>query len=160
MNLRKGQWGPFWACPQYPTCKGIRKADPKGLPVPADEPTGEKCPTCAKPFVKRHGRYGLFTCCVDYPKCKTVKKEILAGFACPKCGGDVAPRKTRFGKVFYGCTNYPKCDFTAWDKPVPRRCPKCAHPYLVEKTRKPRGKDPIQVLLCPKEGCGFEEGMG
>jgi DNA topoisomerase-1 len=160
MNLRKGQWGPFWACPQYPTCKGIRKADPKGLPVPADEPTGEKCPTCAKPFVKRHGRYGLFTCCVDYPKCKTVKKEILAGFPCPKCGGDVAPRKTRFGKVFYGCTNYPKCDFTAWDKPVPRKCPKCAHPYLVEKTRKPRGKDPIQVLLCPKEGCGFEEGMG
>jgi DNA topoisomerase-1 len=160
MNLRKGQWGPFWACTNYPACKGIRKADPKGLPVPADEPTGEKCPTCGKGFVKRHGRYGLFTCCVDYPTCKTVKKEILAGFACPKCGGDVAPRKTRFGKVFYGCTNYPKCDFTAWDKPVPRKCPKCANPYLVEKTRKPRGKDPIQVLLCPKEGCGFEEGMG
>jgi DNA topoisomerase-1 len=160
MNLRKGQWGPFWACPNYPGCKGIRKADPKGIPVPADEPTGENCPTCGKGFVKRHGRYGLFVCCVDYPKCKTVKKEILAGFACPRCGGDVAPRKTRFGKAFYGCTNYPKCDFTAWDKPVPRSCPKCGNSYLLEKTRKPRGKDPIQVLICPKEGCGFEEGMG
>ncbi len=160
MNLRKGQWGPFWACPNYPTCKGIRKADPKGIPIPADEPTGETCPTCGKGFVKRHGRYGVFVCCVDYPTCKTVKKEILAGFACPKCGGDVAPRKTRFGKAFYGCTNYPKCDFTAWDKPVPRSCPKCGNSYLLEKTRKPRGKDPIQVLICPKEGCGFEEAMG
>jgi len=94
---------------------------------------------------------------VDYPKCKTVKKEIL-GVPCPKCGGDLSPRKTRFGKVFYGCTNYPKCDFTAWDKPVPRSCPKCKAPYLVEKTRKPRGKDPITVLLCPS--CAYEEPLG
>ena len=165
MALRKGQWGPFWACTNYPKCKGIRKADPKGIPIPADVPTGEKCPTCGKNFVKRHGRYGEFICCVDYPTCKTVKKEIL-GIPCPKCGGDLSARKTRFGKVFYGCTNYnPKtpstnCDFTAWDKPVARTCPKCKSPYLTEKTRKPRGKEPIQVLLCPKPGCGFEEAMG
>ena len=77
---------------------------------------------------------------------------------CPKCGGDLSPRKTRFGKVFYGCTNYPKCDFTAWDKPVPRACPKCKNPYVTEKTRKPRGKDPITVLLCP--ACSHEEPLG
>ncbi|HNX31763.1 MAG TPA: type I DNA topoisomerase [Holophaga sp.] len=157
MTLRKGQWGPFWACPNYPACKGIVKADPKGIPVPADVPLDEKCPTCGKNFVKRHGRYGEFVCCVDYPKCKTVKKEIL-GVPCPKCGGDLSPRKTRFGKVFYGCTKYPKCDFTAWDKPVPRTCPQCKNNYMVEKTRKPRGKDPIQVILCPK--CGHEEPLG
>ncbi|BDU78021.1 type I DNA topoisomerase [Mesoterricola sediminis] len=157
MTLRKGQFGPFWACPNYPGCKGIRKADPKGIPVPPDQPLDEKCPTCGKHFVKRHGRYGEFVCCVDYPKCKTVKKEIL-GVPCPKCGGDLSPRKTRFGKVFYGCTNYPKCDFTAWDKPVPRSCPKCKNPYVTEKTRKPRGKDPITVLLCP--ACHHEEPLG
>ena len=157
MTLRKGQWGPFWACPKYPDCKGIVKADPKGIPVPADVPLEEKCPTCGKHFVKRHGRYGEFVCCVDYPKCKTVKKEIL-GVLCPKCGGDLSPRKSRFGKVFYGCTKYPKCDFTAWDKPVPMSCPKCKNPYLTEKTKKPRGKDPITVLLCP--ACKHEEPMG
>jgi DNA topoisomerase I len=157
MTLRKGQWGPFWACPNYPACKGIVKADPKGIPVPADVALDEKCPTCGKNFVKRHGRYGEFVCCVDYPTCKTVKKEIL-GVPCPKCGGDLSPRKTRFGKVFYGCTKYPKCDFTAWDKPVPRTCPKCKSNYMLEKTRKPRGKDPIQVILCPK--CEYEEPMG
>ena len=157
MNLRKGQWGPFWACPNYPKCKGIVKADPKGIPVPPDEPTGEKCPNCGKGFVKRHGRYGEFVCCIDYPTCKTVKKEILA-VPCPKCGSGLSPRKTRFGKVFYGCVAYPKCDFTAWDKPVPVTCPACKNPMMGEKTRKPRGKDPIQVLLCPK--CGHEEPMG
>ncbi|MEI6592988.1 MAG: type I DNA topoisomerase [Holophagaceae bacterium] len=157
MNLRKGQWGPFWACPSYPKCKGIVKADPKGIPVPADEPTGEPCGTCGKPFVKRHGRYGEFVCCIDYPTCKTVKKDILA-VPCPKCGGGLSPRKTRFGKVFYGCTNYPKCDHTAWDKPVPVTCPACKNPSMGEKTRKPRGKEPIQVLICPK--CQHEEPMG
>ena len=157
MNLRKGQWGPFWACPSYPKCKGIVKADPKGIPVPADEPTGEPCGTCGKPFVKRHGRYGEFVCCIDYPTCKTVKKDILA-VPCPKCGGGLSPRKTRFGKIFYGCTNYPKCDHTAWDKPVPVTCPACKNPTMGEKTKKPRGKDPIQVLICPS--CKHEEPMG
>ena len=157
MVLRKGQFGPFWACPNYPGCKGIRKADPRGIPVPADVPLDEKCPVCGKHFVKRHGRYGEFVCCVDYPRCKTVKKEIL-GVPCPRCGGDLSPRKTRFGKVFYGCTNYPKCEFTAWDKPVPRSCPKCKSKYMVEKTRKPRGKDPVTVLLCP--ACSHEEPLG
>jgi DNA topoisomerase-1 len=157
MNLRKGQWGPFWACPNYPKCKGIVKADPKGIPVPPDEPTGETCPNCGKGFVKRQGRYGEFICCIDYPTCKTVKKEILA-VPCPKCGGGLSPRKTRFGKIFYGCTNYPKCDFTAWDKPVPVTCPACKNPIMGEKTKKPRGKDPIQVLVCPN--CKHEEPMG
>ena len=157
MPLRKGQFGPFWACTNYPACKGIRKADPKGIPVPADVALDEKCPTCGKHFVKRYGRYGEFVCCVDYPTCKTVKKEIL-GVPCPKCGGDLSPRKTRFGKIFYGCTKYPKCDFTAWDKPVPRSCPACKGKYMVEKTRKPRGKDPVTVLLCP--ACAHEEPLG
>ncbi len=157
MNLRRGQWGPFWACPNYPDCRGIVKADPKGIPVPPDVPLEEKCPTCGKHYVKRHGRYGEFVCCVDYPTCKTVKKEIL-GVPCPKCGGDLSPRKSRFGKIFYGCTNYPKCDFTAWDKPVPMSCPACKANYMTEKTRKPRGKDPITVLLCP--ACKHEEPMG
>jgi DNA topoisomerase-1 len=159
MVLRKGRFGPFWACPSYPACKGIVKADPKGIPVPADIPTNEKCHVCGKLFVKRHGRYGEFVCCVDYPKCKTVKKEIL-GIPCPECGGDLSPRKSRFGKVFYGCTNYPKCKFVIWDKPVPKKCPKCGSPHLLEKTRKPKGKDPITLLLCPVEKCDYEEIAG
>ncbi|MCL1894180.1 MAG: type I DNA topoisomerase [Holophagaceae bacterium] len=159
MVLRKGRFGPFWACPDYPKCKGIVKADPKGIPVPPDEPTKDKCHTCGKRFVKRHGRFGEFICCEDYPTCKTVKREVI-GTPCPKCGGDLAPRKSRFGTVFYGCVNYPKCDFSANHKPVPKKCPKCKNPYLMEKSRKPRGKEPFTVLVCPVDDCGFEEVTG
>ncbi len=30
---------------------------------------------------------------------------------CPKCGGNLIERKSKFGK-FYGCSNYPNCRFT------------------------------------------------
>ena len=108
----------------------------------------------------RHGRYGAFVCCEDYPKCASKKqapREVLP-VPCPTCGGELVARKSRFGKLFYGCANYPKCTWLSWDKPVPRACPACKHPFVVEKTRKPRGKDPIQVLLCP--ACKHEEPMG
>lgn len=29
---------------------------------------------------------------------------------CPKCGGPMVVRRSRFGKLFYGCRNYPKCN--------------------------------------------------
>ena len=74
----------------------------------------------------------------------------------PDC--PISPRQTRFGKIFYGCTNDPKCDYTAWDKPVPVTCPDCKNPLMGEKTKKTRGKDPIQVLVCPN--CKHEEPMG
>jgi DNA topoisomerase-1 len=108
MVLRKGRFGPFWACPNYPKCKGIVKADPKGIPVPPDVPLDEKCPACGKNFVKRHGRFGEFTCCIDYPTCKTVKKET-SETPCPDCGATpMVMRKGRFGP-FWACPNYPKC---------------------------------------------------
>ena len=113
---------------------------------------GEKCPNCGKHFVKRHGRYGEFVCCVDYPTCKTVKKEILA-VPCPKCGGDLSPRKTRFGKVFYGCTNYPKCDFTAWDKPVPRHLPRLQEPLAwSRRPASPGARTPSRSSSAPSAG--------
>ena len=74
----------------------------------------------------------------------------------PDC--PISPRQTRFGKIFYGCTNDPKCDYTAWDKPVPVTCPDSKNPLMGEKTKKTRGKDPIQVLVCPN--CKHEEPMG
>jgi len=38
---------------------------------------------------------------------------------------EIAIRKTRKGRIFYGCTNYPACDFTTWKQPLPRPCPEC-----------------------------------
>jgi len=45
--------------------------------------------------------------------------------ACPRDGGDLAERRTRRGRIFYGCANYPECDFTSWKRPLPQPCPRC-----------------------------------
>ena len=133
MVLRNGQWGPFMSCPGYnedPPCKTIRKLTQKVQqkpPVVLDE----MCPKCGKPMLQRDGQYGEFIACSGYPKCKYVKQELLE-VPCPKCGGDVAVRKTRRGDTFYGCVNYPKCDFSSNQKMVNEVCPKCESAYLLE----------------------------
>jgi len=99
------------------------------------EQTGENCPLCGSPLVKRRGKYGEFVACSNYPTCKYVKKEekmeqIL--MPCPKCDGMIVEKKTKRGKIFYGCNHYPSCDFASWDKPLEKKCPNC-NGVLVEK---------------------------
>lgn len=99
------------------------------------EETGENCPECGSPLVKRRGKYGEFVACSNYPNCKYIKKEekkVTEIMPCPKCEGTIIEKKTRKGKIFYGCSNYPKCDFASWDKPIEKKCPNCGG-TLVEK---------------------------
>ena len=67
------------------------------------------------------------------------------------CKGEIAPRRTKKGRTFYGCTKYPDCKFTSWDKPKAEACPECKHPFMVEKWKK--NEDPS--ILCPE--CGFKK---
>ena len=102
------------------------------------EPTGEMCPECGKPLVKRHGKYGEFVACSNYPECKYVKKDDIAPeeiCTCPNCGGKIVEKRSRKGKIFYGCNNYPKCKTAYWDKPINRKCPECGE-MLCEKNEK------------------------
>ena len=102
----------------------------------AAEQTGETCPECGSPLVKRKGKFGEFTACSNYPKCKYIKREqreIKDICKCPKCGGTIIEKTSKKGKVFYGCNNYPKCDLAFWDKPTGEECPVCKS-LLVEKS--------------------------
>ena len=102
------------------------------------EETGEMCPECGSPLVKRTGRYGDFVACSNYPECKYVKKEekkVIEVCDCLKCDGKILERKTRRGKTFYGCSNFPKCKEAFWDKPIGEKCPNCGE-MLVEKDNK------------------------
>ncbi|HWB32254.1 MAG TPA: type I DNA topoisomerase [Acidobacteriaceae bacterium] len=133
MVLKNGPFGPFMSCPDYsadPPCRTIRKLTQKVQQKPPVQ-LDEACPKCGKPLLKRDGQYGEFIACSGYPKCKYVKQDLL-DVPCPKCGGDIAVRKTRRGDTFYGCTNYPKCDFASNLKLVNQTCPKCDSAYLVE----------------------------
>ena len=140
-----------------------------------EEPTGEMCPKCGKPLLQRDGQYGEFIACSGYPKCKYVKQELLE-VPCPKCGGDVAVRKTRRGDTFYGCVNYPKCDFSSNQKMVNEVCPKCDSAYLLEVAnakgtflvcpnnrealprRRAKKGAKVEEPVTPK--CGFEKKIG
>ena len=154
MVVKRGRFGQFLACTGYPECKTTRKIIQSKTGVAAAKPDqilDEKCPNCGKNLVVKQGRYGEFTACTGYPDCRYVKQK-LTGIKCPKDGGDVAERKSRRGKEFYGCVNYPKCDFTLWNKPVPdQNCPKCQWPFLTEKITKRHGRQ----LICANEECDF-----
>ena len=102
------------------------------------EETGEMCPECGNPLVKRQGRYGEFVACSNYPECKYIKKsekQVIEVCNCLKCDGKILERKTRRGKTFYGCSNFPKCKEAYWDKPTGEKCPNCGE-MLVEKDNK------------------------
>jgi DNA topoisomerase-1 len=177
MVLRNGPWGPFMSCPGYsedPPCKTIRKLTQKVQqkpPVVLDE----MCPKCGKPLLQRDGQYGEFIACSGYPKCKYVKQELLE-VPCPKCGGDIAVRKTKRGDTFYGCVNYPKCDFSSNQKMINEVCPKCDSAYLLELAnakgtflvcpnnremlpkRRPKKGAKVEEPVTPE--CGFEKKIG
>jgi DNA topoisomerase-1 len=133
-----GSNGKFIACPKYPEC---RHAQPLPDEVHLIE---EPCPDCGKPLQVRSGRFGAFIACTGYPDCKHTR-PIPLGVPCPKCGGDLAERRSKRGKTFYGCTKYPACDFVSWNRPVARACEACANPYLVQKYSQAKGR----YLACP-----------
>jgi DNA topoisomerase-1 len=141
-----GRRGPFLACPGYPDCKYTRPVDDAELPTPVEG----KCELCGSPLVARNGPYGRFISCSRRPDCKYTRPFTL-GIKCPECGtGEIAQRRSRRGKTFYGCTRYPECTFAVWDRPRMTPCPRCGAPFVVEKeTRKGL------TVRCVRKGCGY-----
>ncbi|MDD5544122.1 MAG: type I DNA topoisomerase [Acidobacteriia bacterium] len=154
MVLKRGRFGTFLACSGYPECRTTKKivTHQGAKKIVADVVLDEKCPQCGNALVIRHGRYGEFTACSNYPKCKYVKLKTI-GMSCPECGvGELAERKSRFGKVFYGCSRYPDCKFTLWDKPLLEPCPQCGAKYILEHRTKKH-----VVHRCSVESCHWKE---
>jgi DNA topoisomerase I len=142
-----GRRGPFLACPGYPECKYTRPVEETELPTPVEG----TCPDCGSTLVARNGPYGRYVSCSRRPDCKFTKPFTL-GITCPECGqGDIAERRTKRGKIFYGCTRYPECTFAVWDRPRLTPCPNCKAPFLVEKETK---KGP--TLRCPTCKSSFD----
>jgi len=143
--LRKGRYGEFIACSNYPKCRYTKNTD--GTEAPEPEMTDQKCDKCGSPMVIKDSRRGKFLACSAYPKCKNAKplnppKELSV--PCPECGGKLLEKQGRRG-VFFGCENYPKCKFIANFEPVDKRCPECD--YLMGK-RTLRGKEVYECFKC------------
>ena len=159
MIVKWGKYGRFLGCSSYPECTNIKSLSSDDTPAPEPETTDTPCDKCGEPMVIRTSRAGgKFLSCSGYPKCKNAK-PLPMGIDCPEteCDGYLGERRSRRGKVFYGCSNYPKCEFSLWDKPILEPCPKCNAPFLVEKTRKPRGSEtPIITVNCRVSDCDYK----
>ena len=108
--FRKGRYGEFISCINYPKCKYVKKEEKE-----APKEVGRNCPSCGSPLVYRKNKKGdEFIACSAYPSCKyieSIEDPILKNAptkVCPSCGGTLTLRKYR-KSYFYGCSNYPKC---------------------------------------------------
>jgi DNA topoisomerase-1 len=136
MVIRWGRRGKFLACTRFPECRGTKSLDGE---EPQEQPqmTEEPCPECGANLVIRSGRFGKFMACSRYPECKGRKPLVTTlNVKCPKDGGDIAERRTKRGRTFYGCANYPKCDFTTWSRPLESPCPNCSGLIVADKDNK------------------------
>ena len=79
--IRKGKYGEFVACSNYPTCKYIKKGKKEVNEVC-------KCPKCDKGMiVERKTKKGkIFYGCNNYPKCQYALWYKPTGEICTKCG--------------------------------------------------------------------------
>jgi DNA topoisomerase-1 len=69
MNVRRGRFGYFLGCPDYPKCKGIKKIE---------KTTGQKCPKCGEGDIvqKKNKRGTFFYACNRYPKCDYTANKL------------------------------------------------------------------------------------
>lgn len=106
--LRKGRYGEFIACSNFPKCKYSRNV------AKDNEKSAEPGSTTAAK-----------------PKRELKKLDV----PCPKCGGEIVERFSRRGK-FYGCANYPKCDFVSNYEPVEQKCDECGGDMIKKELKK------------------------
>ncbi|MGC8958732.1 MAG: type I DNA topoisomerase [Chloroflexia bacterium] len=72
MAVKRGRYGPFLACTNYPACRNTRPLPPGGNE--AGEETSEVYEKCGRPMVLRRGRYGPFLACSGYPECRNTRR--------------------------------------------------------------------------------------
>lgn len=77
--IRKGKYGEFVACSNYPTCKYIKKEEKEIKEIC-------KCPKCGGTIIEKMTRRGkIFYGCNNYPKCKVAVWDLPTGEVCPEC---------------------------------------------------------------------------
>ena len=77
--IRKGKYGEFVACSNYPECKYIKKEEKKQIEI-------MKCPNCDGMIVEKKTKKGkVFYGCNNFPKCKIAFWDKPTSKKCPKC---------------------------------------------------------------------------
>ena len=99
--IRKGRYGEFTACSNYPTCKYIKKEEKEK--APAKEVCD--CIKCGSKIVERTTRKGkVFYGCSNFPKCKEAYWDKPIGEKCPECNSMLVEKD--------GAIKCSSCDYT------------------------------------------------
>ena len=95
--IRKGRYGQFTACSNYPTCKYIKQEKKEVLEIC-------KCPNCDGMIVEKHSKKGkVFYGCNNYPKCNTAYWDKPINEFCPNCNSMLTEKK---GKIKCSSCDY------------------------------------------------------
>ncbi len=94
MLKRKGRYGEFYACSDYPKCKNTK---------PVLRPIGVPCPKCGGEIVLRNGKNkSVYYSCENYPKCDYSSWDKPVNEKCPECGSLLCVKK---GKGVLYCSD-------------------------------------------------------
>jgi DNA topoisomerase-1 len=95
MVNKRGRFGRFLACSDYPTCKTTRPITLKGI----------VCPEDGGGLAERKSRFGkVFYGCVNYPNCKFAAWDRPIPGPCPQCGKPyLLQRYTKRDGAFIAC---------------------------------------------------------
>lgn len=105
---KRGKYGEFTACSNYPDCRYIHK-ERVGVTCPKDGCGGDI-------HVKKSKRGKIFYCCTNYPKCDFVSWDKPTGEACPECKAATLYEKQRARQVTHYCAEKP-CGYSQEAKP-------------------------------------------
>lgn len=85
--VRKGRYGEFVACSNYPECKYIKKEE-------REEKEIMNCPKCDGKILEKKTRRGkLFYGCSNYPKCDFASWDKPVDSKCPNCQSYMVEKK-------------------------------------------------------------------
>lgn len=100
--IRKGRYGEFVACSNYPTCKYIKKEEKEKAPVIEVC----ECIKCGSKIVERKTKKGkVFYGCSNFPKCKEAYWDKPTGEKCPECNSMLVEKD---GKIKCSSCDYEK----------------------------------------------------
>ena len=101
MVIRKGRYGNFYACSNYPKCKNTKPIN--------DEVENANCPVCGAKLLRKRGKNKMyFYSCEKYPECKFSIWDMPEKDKCAKCGGLMLRKK---GKNYAYCYNKETCGY-------------------------------------------------
>jgi DNA topoisomerase-1 len=87
--IRKGKYGEFISCSNYPKCKYI-KTEKKEATILTD------CPKCGGKIIEKRTKKGkIFYGCNNYPKCDFALWDKPTGEKCPNCGNLLVEKKNK-----------------------------------------------------------------